>query len=65
MKEFIRNGIFMTAVKRPPYRFQDGTYGKWAILYLPTRDRYGHQDGGREEFETEAERDAAFDYIPG
>lgn len=64
MKEFIRNGQFMTAVKRSPYQFQDGTLSGWAILYLPSHDQYGHQDGDREEFATEAERDAAFSAIP-
>lgn len=59
MKEFIRNGQFMTAVARNHYRFQDGSCSGWAILYLPTRDRYGHQDGDREEFGTKAERDTA------
>lgn len=62
--EFIRNNQFVTAVKRSPYRFQDGTESGWAIVYLPTRDQYGHQDGDREEFATEGERDAAFAAIP-
>ncbi len=64
MNEFIRNGQFVTAVKRSPYQFQDGTYTGWAILYLPSRDRNGHQDGDREEFRTEEERDAAFAALP-
>jgi hypothetical protein len=62
--EFIRNGQFMVATKRDPYPFQDGTQSGWAILYLPSRDQNGHQDGDREEFATEAERDEAFARIP-
>lgn len=54
----------MIAVKREPYQYMDGTKSGWAILYLPSHDKYGHQDSDREEFTTEAERDAAFARLP-
>ena len=63
MTEFLKNGVWVYAVRRDPYRFQDGTISGWAILFLPSRDRFGHQDGDRREFATEAARDAALEKL--
>ncbi len=35
-------------------------FGFWTIRFVPTRDRYGHQHGDVQEFQTLAARDAAF-----
>lgn len=55
-KETIFRGEYVTPIA------QDcaDRFGTWTIRFIPSRDRYGHQCGGRLEFDTKAERDAAF-----